>query len=304
MKKILITGAKGFIGSNLVNNFKQKNYEIYGIGYNKSKYKNFKKSGVKKWISGEVSIKSILKLKKKFDIIIHCAGSGSVKFSKDKPYESFKRTVLSTIDVLEYIRVYSPNTHLIYPSSPASQGGTKKEKKIEEKFIGKPISQYGLHKKIVENLCKDYHKKYNLKITVVRLFSVYGNGLRKQIIWDTCRKFIKKKKEIFFYGSGNETRDFIHISDVISLFNILINVKKKFLVINGGSGKKTYVKNILNLVKININPNIIVKFSKHKINEDPNHMVANIKKLKNIGFKTKKKLDEGIKDYIKWFNNI
>ena len=115
------------------------------------------------------------------------------------------------------MRVYNPKAQLIYPSSPAVQG-EHTNTPIKEDYVGKPASPYGYHKKIVEDLCQSYSEKYSLKISVVRLFSVYGNGLKKQLLWDAYNKIRYSSKEVEFWGTGEETRDFIHIEDVLIFF--------------------------------------------------------------------------------------
>ena len=245
MKSILITGAKGFVGSNVCKHFKQKGYTTYGIGHGGLSVEESKEIGLDYWKKDDISIKAILEFEQIFDVIVHCGGSGSVGFSVEHPYDDFKKTVDGTLEVLEYMRVHNPNAKLIYPSSPAVQGECE-DKPIVEEYLGKPASPYGYHKKIAEDLCQSYSEKFGLKISIVRLFSVYGIGLKKQLLWDACKKIQNSKDEVVFWGTGEETRDFIHISDVLYLFDILLKKDDKFTLVNGGTGIKYTIKNIDN----------------------------------------------------------
>lgn len=302
-KKILITGAKGFLGSNVAKHFKNLGYETYGIGHGGLSVEESKEIGLDFWKKDDISIKSILEFEQTFDVIVHCGGSGSVGFSIEYPYDDFKKTVDGTLEVLEYMRVYNPKAHLIYPSSPAVQGECE-DKPIKEEYIGKPASPYGYHKKIAENLCQSYSEKFGLKVSIVRLFSVYGNGLKKQLLWDACKKINNSKDEVLFWGTGEETRDFIHISDVLSLFNILLENGDRFTVINGGTGSKYTIKNVVTIINHLINPKIEIKFNNQVNIGNPIYYWADTQKLENYGFKANQNLEQEIKNYVEWVKDL
>ena len=299
MKCILVTGARGFLGYNVAKHFAKLGYKIFGIGHESHIKNTTDNSVLTNWKTADLTKEAIMEFNQKFDVIVHCAGNGSVRHSIENPYECFKKTVNGCIEVLEYIRLFNPTTHLIYPSSPAVQGECFDES-IKEDYIGKPISPYGLHKKFDEDLCQSYSDKYNLNISIVRLFSVYGNGLKKQILWEACNKIRNEKNTAIFWGTGKETRDFIHISDVLSIFNILIKKNKNFLVINGGTGVKHSIKDIVNIIRDYLNPAVSIKFNNQVNIGNPNHYCADTHKLKTYGFKINKKFIDEIKNYLDW----
>ncbi len=303
MKKILITGAKGFLGSNAVEYFKGLGYETYGIGHGRFSVEELNKSGLDHWKESDVSVDSILEFKKTFDVILHCAGGGSVSYSMEYPDEDFRKTVNGTIEVLEFIRLYNSNARLIYPSSPAVQG-EHPDLPIKEEYVGKPASPYGYHKKIAEDYCHRYSKEYGLKISIVRLFSLYGNRLKKQLLWDACKKIRNSKNEVIFWGTGEETRDFIHITDALSLFDVVLNQADNFLLVNGGSGNRYAVRQIIILIRDLINPSLKIKFNNEVKAGDPIYYWADTENLQNYGFSTKKILEQEIKNYISWVNEV
>ncbi|QEO57203.1 NAD-dependent epimerase/dehydratase family protein [Francisella marina] len=303
MKKILITGAKGFLGSNVSKFFKERGYQTYGVGHGSLSIKESQSIGLDYWQSGDISIKAILEFKQLFDIIIHCGGSGSVGFSIENPYQDFKKTVDGTLEVLEYMRVYNPKAQLIYPSSPAVQG-EHTNTPIKEDYVGKPASPYGYHKKIVEDLCQSYSEKYSLKISVVRLFSVYGNGLKKQLLWDAYNKIRYSSKEVEFWGTGEETRDFIHIEDVLIIFSKLLNISEQFIILNGGTGLKYTVRQVVEIVKNLVNPKISIEFNRKVNIGNPIYYCADITKLKEICSSPGIKFEYGIVGYIDWVKKI
>ncbi|MCB5266999.1 MAG: SDR family oxidoreductase [Candidatus Cloacimonetes bacterium] len=304
-KKILITGAKGFLGSNVAKYFKNLGYETYGIGHGGLSIMESRKIGLDFWKKDDLTIESLQEFDQIFDVIVHCGGSGSVGFSIEHPYDDFKKTVDGTLEVLEYMKVHNSNAHLIYPSSPAVQGECE-DKPIMEEYLGKPASPYGYHKKIAEDLCQSYSEKFGLNISIVRLFSVYGNGLKKQLLWDACKKIQNAENEVIFWGTGEETRDFIHISDVLSLFNILLREgkKEKFLLINGGTGEKNTIKNVITMIRDLINPLIHIRFNNQINIGNPIYYWADTQKLESYSFKSSKKLKQEIKNYVAWVKGL
>lgn len=201
------------------------------------------------------------------------------------------------------MRVYNPKAQLIYPSSPAVQG-EHTNTPIKEDYVGKPASPYGYHKKIVEDLCQSYSEKYSLKISVVRLFSVYGNGLKKQLLWDAYNKIRYSSKEVEFWGTGEETRDFIHIEDVLIIFLKLLNISEQFIILNGGTGLKYTVRQVVEIVKNLVNPKISIEFNRKVNIGNPIYYCADITKLKEICSSPSIKFEYDIVGYIDWVKKI
>ena len=298
-KKILITGAKGFLGSNVSKYFKNLGYETYG-GLSIEEAQTV---GLDYWKKDDISIKSILEFNQKFDLIVHCGGSGSVGFSIENPYEDFKKTVDGTLEVLEYIRLYNPSAHMIYPSSPAVQGECVNAP-IKEQYIGKPASPYGYHKKIAEDLCRSYSDKYGIKVSIIRLFSVYGNGLKKQLLWDACNKIMKATDDVVFWGTGEETRDFIHINDVVQIIEKLISIQDKYLVVNGGSGEKHTIHDIVYKIKKLLNSDCNIQFNNQVNKGNPIYYWADVEKLNEIASPHNISLNNGLEKYVEWAKEI
>lgn len=300
-KKILITGAKGFIGSNISKYFKKLNFKIYGIGHGIISKEEANYIGIDYWFSSEITLKSLHNINQKFDIIIHCAGSSSVDFSIQNPYLDFKKSVNTTLEVLEYIRIYNQNAKLIYPSSSAVYG-EQPNYKISEFSKRNPCSPYGFHKKIIEDLCESYSKRYSLNIKIIRLFSVYGKGLKKQLLWDACNKF-SNQEEVIFWGKGNETRDFIHVDDVAKLFYFLLEQTELFMIVNGGNGIRYDIKEIVSKINelFGMNKQIIFNNISHEGN--PVYYWADISTLDTFNWKSEITFEEGLKEYIAWYKN-
>jgi len=299
---ILITGAYGFLGRYVAKEFKKQGNDVSGIGHGKWDLEEYTKWGLDIWYESTITLEALLSINKKFDVIVHCGGSGSVGFSWENPYEDFQKSVQGTLAILEYIRLQNPKCKFIYPSSPAAQGNLGKVQ-ILENMIATPISPYGFHKKIAEELCLSYHQNFNLDIGVIRYFSIYGNGLRKQLLWDACNK-INESNEVIFFGTGSETRDWIHVSDAASLLYQFSTKLEGYEVINGGSGIETPIYEIIRFLCEYMKKPVLAKFNGIVKEGDPKHFWADMNKANTFGWKPEITLVEGLKEYVNFFKSI
>jgi UDP-glucose 4-epimerase len=299
---VLITGAYGFLGRNVAKKFKEQGDHVAGIGHGKWDREEYSNWGIDDWYETTITFEALLNINKKFDIIVHCGGSGSVGFSWENPYEDFQKSVQSTFSILEYIRLQNVGCKFIYPSSPAVQGNLG-HVQIMEDMVATPVSPYGFHKKIAEEICLSYHNNFKIDIGIIRYFSIYGRGLQKQLLWDACKK-ISKSDEVVFFGTGKETRDWIHVSDAASLLYHFSQDLQGYQVVNGGSGIETPIDKIIDYLCKFMVKTVNVGFNGAIKEGDPLHFWANIDKGLSLGWKPNVKLEEGLKDYVHFFKSI
>ena len=295
-KKILITGSQGYIAKNVAKKLQKKNFNVYGIGRGEWEKNDYKKWGYLNQINGKLNKKNLSKLNLKFDFIIHCAGSGLVGLKKKV---DFMNNVKSTISLIDFIRKTQKKTKIIFMSSYSIYGNDF-EDRISEKSATKPVSTYAINKKKAENLLLNFSKKYESDLMILRISSLYGEGLKKQLIYDACSKISKGFNN--FYGTGKEKRDFIHISDLVNIVSYFC--MKGFSntnIINCGSGKGIRIKDVLKLISSNFNMSNKIIFNKKKLNSNPINLISNIEQLKKIGVKPNKDFRIGVKHYVKWF---
>ena len=291
--KILITGSSGFIGSNIAQNIKKN---IYGIGRQKKSHKEKKLPYIKNLIKS-ISIKNLRLFKINFDFIIHCAGKGIVSNHKD----DYKKNFLPLKNVLEYLKKYSRESCLVFISTLAVYGN--KNKKLSETDSLNPMSVYAKNKIKAENLCKLYSKQYNIKILILRVGPLYGIGLRKQFIYDACKKISNNRN--IFYGTGNEVRDYLHINDFANLINIIFNSKiKNFEIINVGSGNSYKIIDVIQYIKKGFNNTGKVLFNNKGVNQNPKYLQSSNKKTNKFNWKPKKNFFKELKKFINWFKSI
>lgn len=299
-KRVLITGASGFIGYYLSELCEKNGALLYGIDRNKPRNENiwedFSVNGV-----SDSSIKLCME-KNRFDIIFHLAGSASVPLSFESPFLDFNSLVPPTLSLLQGIKEFCPKAKLITFSSAAVYGNPIKLPILEED-IRNPISPYGIHKAINEDLIRYYCNLYEINCSVLRVFSAYGEGLRKQLFWDIMKKYNKDNSVIEVYGTGNETRDFIHVKDVVrlALLTSTKNFQEFYNVFNVASGIETSVKDCLDFLFINANPKPQIVFQGQNRAGNPINWRADVSKLEEIGYQSKHHIEKELANYFNWF---
>ena len=245
MSTVLITGVHGFLGRHTALLFKKRGCMVIGIGHGHWDFENPADFGIDRWFEADIDFYTLAKINEHLDCVVHCAGGSSVGYSVQHPLRDFNRTVTSSVNVLEYIRLHQPWAKFVYPSSAAIYG-KKENKPIRENDEFCPVSPYGFHKRIVEELCASYSTNFGLSTAIIRFFSVYGPGLKKQLLWDACNKFSQSAHKVEFSGTGEETRDWIHVKDASELIFLLAESEGTDEIVNGGTGEIRTNQQILN----------------------------------------------------------
>lgn len=237
-----------------------------------------------------------------FDVCINASGNGSVPISLNQPVFDFELNVRNTIKLLDAIRIHTPACKFINMSSAAVYGNPS-VLPVEENIPLKPMSPYGWHKMYAEQICKEYYYLYNINTINLRLFSVYGEGLRKQLFWDTYQKYTHNK-QIELFGTGNETRDFIYILDLVNVINCIIN-KGLFNgeAVNVASGIETTICEAATIFCKAIDEKITLTFNKIVKPGDPLNWKADISILKDWGFVPEYSIEEGLNNTVKWLRD-
>lgn len=302
-KLAFVTGAAGFIGSYTSRVLAEDGWTVGGLGIGfQGNEASLKANGINRWKEDLVTLDSLRALSQEMgvpDAVIHCAGSGSVTLSFQHPQKDFLKNVNTTLDVLEFARQCECIPKIVVPSSAAVYGSVCRMP-ISESCPQNPISPYGRHKVIMEDVCHSYAENWGIRISVVRLFSIYGEGLRKQLMWDACCK--AQKGDFNFFGTGNEIRDWLHVLDAARLMRDAVGfASSQCTVVNGGTGIGISVKNLVERIGLLWTPKRIPSFSgKTKIG-DPTHYIADCRKLSRLGFTPSVAFEEGLVEYVTWF---
>lgn len=295
----LVTGAHGFIGRHVAKHLASTGVTVLAMGHGNWLRSDWRNWGVSDWHVADISLESLMTYGGEPNLIFHCAGSGSVAYSITNPYQDFQRSVSTTLAILEYARLHAPSAKIVIPSSAAVYGYARKFPTLEGDPIV-PMSPYGVHKVLTEQICRSYCSQFGLSAAIVRLFSVYGIGLRKQLLWDACTKM--KRDEGCFAGTGNESRDWIYVEDAAELMVTASQYATSACTIaNGGSGQCATVREILSCIAQVLHPSGVPVFSGDQRPGDPSRQVADISVARSWGWVPKVHWSSGVRQYAEWF---
>ena len=325
-KKILITGAAGFIGFHASKKFLDKKFEILGLD-NLNKYydkklkidrlKILKKNQKFKFI--KLDIANFNNLKRVFDkfkpkYVIHLAAQAGVRYSLKKPLVYTKSNLVGFSNVLECSRL-SNIEHLIFSSSSSVYGDSKKFPLSENQNLCKPLSFYAATKLSNELMAYSYSNIYKLPATALRLFTVYGPWGRPDMSLFLFTSAIKRNKEIKLFNKGNMKRDFTYIDDIVSAVVKLIKkvpkLKNKsnkfnnapFRVLNIGNNNPVELKKYIKYIESSLGKSakkIQLPMQKGEVKKT-HASLRNISKL--IKYKPKTNIKTGIRKFVDWHNN-
>ena len=297
--KILVLGSNGFIGNYTANYFHELGHEVLGcdlIEGEKNKYK-FHKLKIANYNVEEIFSSN------QFYFCINAAGNGDVNKSIVAPTDDFESNVVFTLKILEAIRKSDSSCKYLHISSAAVYGNPTKLP-ISETDSLKPISPYGWHKLLSEQICKEYFELYSIHSAIIRPFSVYGPRLRKQIMWDVFEKTKNNENKLELWGTGEETRDFVFIDDLIkSIELILLHSPMHADVYNIGSGEMSCISDVVKILLEILEKKNEIYFNGITRIGNPLKWQSDISKIKNIGFIPSVNLYRGIQSLAIWLKS-
>lgn len=315
MKKILITGGSGFIGTNLVNYLIQKKYNITNI--DKLSYAStpeiFRKNK-KNYSFYNFNINNKKKLEKillkKFNTIIHLAAESHVDRSIDNPKKFIISNINGVFTLLEIIKENKKKIKLIHVSTDEVYGDIKKKQKSKETDAYKPSSPYSASKASGDLLIKSYIRTYKIPAIITNCCNNFGPNQYPEKLIPTVIYNILNEKLIPIYGKGNNEREWIYVKDHC---DALIKVEKKGIIgenYNIGSGiilsNIKIVNKILNISKKIYNSENVkskINFIKDRPGHDLRYCLDSSKIKNSLGWKCNSNFDQRIKETIIWYKN-
>lgn len=292
--KVLVIGVKGFIGSHLMDHLESKGHDVFGadviVDYSNPRYFQ---------IDSTNSDFQQVFLDGQFDLCVNCSGAASVPDSINNPMRDYSLNSVNVFKILDSIRKHNPGCKLINLSSAAVYGNPDSLPVKEDSSLN-PMSPYGYHKKNSEVICEEFHRFFQVKVCSLRIFSAFGEGLRKQLFWDLYQKALKSN-DVDLFGTGKESRDFIYVGDLVRLIEIVAeNCSFEADVINAANGQEVTIRTAVETFLKLWNPEVKVIFTGLERKGDPNRWVADISKLKEMGYTQSFTLESGLNRYCNW----
>ena len=290
--KALVTGGAGFIGSNLVDKLLEDDHDVVVFdnetanthdGY----YWNEKAENYHVDLSKNRSSNLLQTYCMDVDCIFHMAADISVQYSIESPFESYSNNINSLFNVLEFAKRYKIGK-VVFSSSASVYGVT--DKVCVETDETDPLNAYALSKLNGEQIMKMYHDLYGINTVSLRYFNVYGPRQSNTGQYAPVVGIFQKQKEsngaLTIVGDGKQTRDFVHVSDVVSA-NMLVADRDVNGVYNVGTGVEYSVNQIADLISDD------QVYIPARVGE-ARRSVADISKIKSIGWRPNVKLEEWI----------
>jgi len=302
-KKVLVTGGAGFIGSNLVWRLLEEGNTVTVLDNFMSGYRsNLDPFSAVRIIEGDVRDKSAVEIAMQgAEVVFHLAASVGNKRSIDQPIIDAEINVLGTLQILEAAR--KAGVRKIVTSSSAGIFGELKTMPIKEDHPVEPDSPYGCTKLCEEKLCLSYAKLYDIEAVCLRYFNVYGPNQRFDAYGNVIPIFVfrmLRNESLLIYGDGEQTRDFVHVADVVQA-----NIKAAASVgvsgaFNIASGTRVTINRLVEMIKKD-NSNAIKIEHVPERPGDVRHSLADISLAhQRINYLPSVNLENGIKEYVEW----
>jgi len=297
--RILVIGSEGFIGKHSVRHLLAAGREVHGADLFEQPSFNYPYRKLSR-LSPEWDE---LLQQKRFEAVLNAAGSGNVPYSMTHPVIDFEANSLDTIRILDGIRKHQPECRYLHLSSAAVYGNPVRLP-IQENDELKPLSPYGWHKVVAEKLCQEYTQVFGLRTAVVRPFSVYGSGLKKQMFWDLYQR-TREADHVTLFGTGQESRDYIHVADLaLALDRVISDAPMEGECYNLASGEETTIADVIKPYFRAIGYQGTYDFNGVVRPGDPLNWKADISRIGGLGHVNALTLDQGMDELGRWLKEL
>jgi UDP-glucuronate 4-epimerase len=310
---ILVTGAAGFIGSNVCEHFVALNHFIIGIdnfdNFYPSKFKHLNLTGLQgnsRFQFHEADIRDSKALNRilssnQIDVVIHLAAKVGVRPSIASITEYYDVNVNGTVSLLESMKIHEVKK-MIFASSSSIYGNNPKVPFSETDRVDNPISPYSSTKRSSELLCHVYCHLYKFDITCLRFFTVFGPRQRPDLAIHKFTRLIDDGKPIPFYGDGTTSRDYTYIDDIVNGVSCALNHLIGYRIYNLGESRVINLNKLVKTIENTLGKKAILNHLPLQ-QGDVNTTYADISKSKaEIGYNPTYDIETGIKEFVKWYN--
>ncbi len=306
--RALVTGGAGFIGSHIVE-------LLAGSGNTVTVVDNFATGRMENLASVanrieiermDLSREDIAPMleRGRFDTIVHAAGNASIPSSVGDPRRDLEDNVLTTQNLLEAVRRVSPATAVVNMSS-ATVYAEGSDDPMPEEYAKEPVSPYGVSKLAAELYTTVYARVYGLRTASVRIFSVFGPRLRKQVVWDFMSRLAANPLELVIQGDGTERRDPSHVRNVAHAI-VLVAGRSPLTgnVYNLGSSESISISELARDVATAMGLDPVIRHSGQRGAGHPRTWRADTRRLESLGYEEKVTYKEGLAETVAWFRSL
>jgi UDP-glucuronate 4-epimerase len=317
-KKVLVTGGAGFIGSHVaeyllergddvvivdeMNDYYDVRIKESNLKLLRSKYPSNKRLTIYRGdICDADFIENIFEAERP-EWVCHMAARAGVRPSIQDPYIYIHSNIKGTTQLMELSHKYGVK-NFVFASSSSVYGGSKSTFFSEEESVDNPVSPYAASKKACELLAYTYHHLYQLNVSALRFFTVYGPRGRPDMAPFKFIDRVSRGVEIQQFGDGSSSRDYTYISDIVDGIVRAIDRPHKYEVFNLGKGDGTSLKEFIDLVQKHTGKDAVIRVMPDQPGDVPYTCADVTKAYRLLGYKSKIPFDEGIRRTVEWYNN-
>ena len=310
--RVLITGGAGFIGYHLASKLLDQNWEVVLLdNFNdfydpRLKRQNAMDLQRKKRISlHEVDILDTERLRRVYEeirpqVVVHLAAWAGIRPSFEHPRLYSEVNITGTVNLLELAWEFK-TASFVFGSSSSIYGGNKKTPFSEEDPVDQPISPYAATKRAGELLCHTYAYTYDISITCLRFFTVYGPRQRPEMAIRKFAQLISDGREVPVYGDGQTRRDYTYVDDITSGILAAIRVNSRYEIINLGNSHAISLLELISQLEEALGKKARLRFLPPQAG-DMEITFADISKARRIlGYQPQTSINEGIRKFVDWF---
>ncbi len=308
----LVTGAAGFIGSHLCEKLLNSGFSVIGIDSFTDYYsRELKKKNLSyllekqkfEFIKGDINHIDLNKHIEKSDTVFHLAAQAGVRASWGDYFATYtKNNIESTQKILEASKK-SKIKKIVYASSSSVYGNTP-DLPMKETSRLFPYSPYGVTKLAAENLCSLYYENYGVPVVSLRFFTVYGPRQRPDMAFHKFFKAIGENRPIEIYGSGEQTRDFTYIDDIVNATITAAEKGKPGKIYNLGSGNHQKLSIVFPLLEKICGKNVTIKNIETQKGDVKNTYASISRARKDLDYNPRGTLQEGLQQEWLWIKKI
>lgn len=312
MKRILVTGAAGFIGSHLVDTLLARGDEVLGVDNFNTYYDPAIKrgnlsqaEGMDRFSLSEIDICDEAALRGAFEafqpeVVVHLAARAGVRPSLQDPNLYHRVNVIGGQHILDACRDFK-TSHLVFASSSSVYGGSKEVPFRETDPVMTPVSPYAATKRMNELQAHVYHHIYGVRTTMLRFFTVYGPRQRPDMAIHKFTKMILAGEPIPMFGDGSTYRDYTYIDDIIDGVVRCVDTPFDYEIFNLGESHTTSLRELITLIERHTGREAIIDEQPMQAG-DVEKTYANVDHARaKLGYAPRFTMDEGIKRFVAWY---
>ena len=304
-RRVLVTGGAGFIGSHLVDELAERGARVTIVDdLSKGRLDNI--AGVadrvdvhRKDLREEALVSLLTKIAP--ELVFHLAGFASAPDSVQDVRADFEQNALATLNLLEGVRAVAPDARVVFASSAAVYG-IGSDEPIRETDATVPLAPYGVSKLAAERYMDVYANVFGLRTASLRLFPVFGPRLRRHVMWDIMVKLDGNPEELTLEGDGTQVRDFLYVANAVeALLFVAESAPLQGEVYNASDERPVAIGALAESIAaaMGLAPRIVTTGAVRP--GSSRSWIADVTKLRALGFEPVVSGDQGLRDYVSWF---